>query len=47
MPGIGNVGNNVLTNTLVVSDLLNLSNNTQEVQNFYETVRSDIIDNAI
>ena len=36
---IGNVVNQFLTNPLVVSDLKNLANYGQEVQNFYEIVR--------
>ena len=40
---IGNVGNNLLTNTLVVSALQNLAGSEQEVQNFYARLRSDII----
>ena len=34
--GIGNVGSNLLTNSLVALDLLNLSSSAQEVRNFYD-----------
>ena len=44
---IGNVGNQVLPNPLVVSDLQNLPNNAQEVQNVYNRVISDTISKEI
>ena len=44
---IVNIGNIVLPNPLVVSDLQNLDNNAQEVQNFYDRVRSYMIANSI
>ena len=46
LKGIGNVVN-VLPNPLVVTDLLNLATSAQEVQNFYDMVHSDMIDNSI
>ena len=45
--GIGNVGNKSLPNTLVLSDLQNLSGSTQEVQKFYVRLRSDMIAKSI
>ena len=45
--GIANVGNQVLTNPLVISDLQNSSKNAQEVNNLYVRVRSDIIEEPI
>ena len=45
--GIGNIGNKVLSNPLVVSALQNFSNNLQEVQNFDVRVGSDMIAKAI
>ena len=47
MIGIVNVGNTVLPNPLVVSALQNSSNNSQEVQTFYDSVRSNIISKSI
>ena len=47
LSGIGNVVNNVLSNPLVVSDLLSLANNPQEVQHFFDRVRSYMIAKAI
>ena len=44
--GIGNVVN-ILPDPLVVSSLRNLSNNTQEVQNLYTRVSSDMISKSI
>ena len=44
---IGNVVNQVLPNLLVVSALQNLVNNAQEVNKFYDMVRSDMISKAI
>ena len=45
--GIINVGNQVLTNPLVVSAQQNLSNHAQEVQNIYDRTRSEMIANTI
>ena len=45
--GIGNVGNSVLPNLLVVLVPKNLDCSAQEVQSFYERVISDIIYKAI
>ena len=42
-----NVGNQVLTNTLVVSSLQNLANNTKEVQHLYDRQRLDMKAKAI
>ena len=39
---IGNFGNQVLPNPLVVSDLQNPEKNAQDLQNLYDRVRSDI-----
>ena len=47
MIDIGNVGNKVNPNPLVVSDLQNLPNNAQEVQNVYNRVISDTISKEI
>ena len=44
---IGNVGNQVLTNPLVISDLRTSCKNAQGVNNLYVRVRSDMIDNSI
>ena len=44
---IGNVGNIVLPNTLVVSAVLNLDKTTQEVQPCYNRVHSDMMYNAM
>ena len=43
LPGIENVGNQVLPKPLVVSYLPSLSKNAQEVQNFYDRLRSYMI----
>ena len=40
---IQNLGNQVLTNPMVVQTLLKLSNTPQEAQNFYDSVRSVMI----
>ena len=45
--GIGNVGNNVIPNPLVVSYLQNLAGDPQQVQNIYYRVRSNMISKAI
>ena len=45
--GIVNVGSNVLTNPLIVSDLQNLSGSAHQVQNLYDRVRSYMIAKAI
>ena len=45
--GIVNVGSNVLTNPLIVSDLHNLSGSAPQVQNLYDRVRSYMITKAI
>ena len=44
---IGNVGNQVLTNSFVISALQKSSKNAQEVNNLYGRVRSDMIENSI
>ena len=40
---IGNVGNQVLTNPLVISALLNLVTSSQESKHFYDSMSSDMI----
>ena len=42
---IGNFGNQVLPNPLVVSALQKLDRNSLEVKNFYDRLRSDMIAN--
>ena len=44
---IGNVGNQVLINPLVISALQTSCKNAQEVNNLYVRVRSDMIENSI
>ena len=44
---IGNVGNQVLLNSLVVSALKNLDKNSQRVKKSYDRVWSDMIAKAI
>ena len=46
LAGIGIFGN-ALPKTLIVSDVLNLATSTQQVQNFHEKVRSDMIAKSI
>ena len=43
LTGNGNVGNDVLTNPLIVLYLLNLATSAQELQNLYDRVLSDMI----
>ena len=45
--GIVNVVNKVLPNSLVVSDIQNLSGSAQDVQKLYYRLRSDMIDKSI
>ena len=45
--GIVNVGNQVLPNPLVVSTLQTLGRNSQEVQNLYDRLSSDMIAKSI
>ena len=45
--GIGNLGNQILPNPFGVLALQNLDNYPQEVQNFYDRVRSDTTANEI
>ena len=45
--GFGNVGNQVLPNSLVVSTLQKLDKNLQKVQDFYDSVISDMIAKAM
>ena len=42
MIDIRNVGNQVIPNALVLSALQNLSKNSQEVQNVYDRLHSDM-----
>ena len=44
---IGNAGDQLLSKPLVVSALQNLYSNTQEAQNLYDSLLSDMIAKAI
>ena len=44
---IGNFGNQVLQNPLIVSDLKNLEKNVKEVQHFYDRLHSDMTAKSI